>query len=90
MIRHPACTTLHLQLFNRWGQLVYGSEDYPNDWDGKSNRGAAFGANFSDGTYHYGVQLGTVWLNRPTSAIMGTVFYVTRTCASYKFLTDGL
>ncbi len=57
VIRHPAGTILHLQIFNRWGQLVYGSEDYQNDWDGKSNRGAAFGANLPDGTYYYVVQL---------------------------------
>lgn len=57
-IRNTAGATVHLQVFNRWGQLVYGNEDYRNDWDGKSNRGSAFGLNgLPDGTYYYVVKL---------------------------------
>ena len=27
----------HLQIFNRWGQLVFATEDYTNGWDGSFN-----------------------------------------------------
>lgn len=33
-----------LTVFNRWGRIVYKSEDYKNDWDG---------GNLPDGTYFY-------------------------------------
>ena len=33
-----------LEIFNRWGKLIYESNDYKNDWDG---------ANFPSGTYFY-------------------------------------
>ena len=33
-----------LTVFNRWGRIVYHSNDYQNDWDGD---------NLSDGTYFY-------------------------------------
>ena len=33
-----------LTIFNRWGRIVYKSEDYKNDWDG---------GNLPDGTYFY-------------------------------------
>jgi gliding motility-associated-like protein len=33
-----------LTIYNRWGTIVYQSEDYQNDWDG---------GNVSDGVYFY-------------------------------------
>ncbi len=33
-----------LQIFNRWGKLIYEMKDYDNQWDGE---------NFADGTYYY-------------------------------------
>lgn len=33
-----------LKIYNRWGRLVYKSENYKNDWDGKG---------FAEGTYYY-------------------------------------
>ena len=36
--------TTKLTIFNRWGRIVYKSEDYKNDWDG---------GNLPDGTYFY-------------------------------------
>jgi hypothetical protein len=43
-----------MQVFNRWGSLVYRSEDYKNDWGGESNMGVQVmkGA-IPDGTYYY-------------------------------------
>jgi gliding motility-associated-like protein len=37
-----------LLVFNRWGNEVYRSEDYQNDWEG-----TAFGKDLPDGTYFY-------------------------------------
>jgi gliding motility-associated-like protein len=45
-----------LIIFNRWGGVVYASEDYKNDWIGQSNQGiVAIGAGqgLPDGTYFY-------------------------------------
>ena len=33
-----------LFIYNRWGQKIYKSDDYLNNWDGE---------NYSDGTYYY-------------------------------------
>jgi gliding motility-associated-like protein len=37
-----------LSLFNRWGQEIYRTKDYRNDWNGK---------NVTDGTYYYFLKL---------------------------------
>lgn len=36
-----------LVIFNRWGRIVYQSNDYKNDWDG---------GNLPDGTYFYVIE----------------------------------
>ena len=38
----------NLQVFNRWGKMIYEDSSYSNDWDGRINGTAA-----SDGTYYY-------------------------------------
>ncbi len=43
--------TLHV--YNRWGNLVYKSDRYKNDWDGTSNVSMAIGSKLPDGTYYY-------------------------------------
>ncbi|MEM9980869.1 MAG: Ig-like domain-containing protein [Bacteroidota bacterium] len=45
--------TLYLRIFNRWGNIIYESEDYLNNWDGTSNRGLRVGEMIPDGTYFY-------------------------------------
>lgn len=40
--------TANLIVFNRWGDLVYESDSYQNQWDGTHN-----GAHLPDGTYFY-------------------------------------
>lgn len=42
---------VNLQVFNRWGSLVFESSDYKNEWDGTSNRGITIGSELPDGTY---------------------------------------
>ena len=51
--------TLQIEVFNRWGHVVYKSDDYKNDWDGTSNTGVRVGSSsgLPDGTYFYRVKL---------------------------------
>ena len=41
--------TYGLQIFNRWGKLIFEETPYLNDWKGKSSSGAEL----SEGTYYY-------------------------------------
>ena len=57
-IKHPYDVNINLQVYNRWGNLVYNKKDYTNDWDGKSNQpGILFGTTLPDGTYFYLVEV---------------------------------
>ncbi|WP_381523531.1 SdrD B-like domain-containing protein [Spirosoma soli] len=56
VIRGTTGLTVSLDVYNRWGHLVYESANYQNDWDGKPNTGIAISSNASgvpDGTYYY-------------------------------------
>ncbi|MCA6497520.1 MAG: gliding motility-associated C-terminal domain-containing protein [Chitinophagaceae bacterium] len=54
VIRRPSQTTIQLEIFNRWGNLIYRSADYKNDWNGRTNQpGNVLGAEIPDGTYYY-------------------------------------
>lgn len=46
-----------LRVYNRWGNLVYKSNAYKNDWDGTSNASMALGSKLPDGTYYYVVEI---------------------------------
>lgn len=50
-----------LQVYNRWGNLVYEKSPYRNDWDGTANKGSATvekGKKLPEGTYFYSLELG--------------------------------
>ena len=51
-ITHPITTKIQLQVYNRWGNLVYKSDNYKNDWDGVG-QGNFLGQNVPPGTYYY-------------------------------------
>ncbi|WP_240163566.1 SdrD B-like domain-containing protein [Spirosoma taeanense] len=56
VIRGMAGLTVSLEVYNRWGHLVYKNDDYQNDWDGKPNAGVLVGSDANglpDGTYYY-------------------------------------
>ncbi len=56
----PVGMRVQLGVYNRWGNLVYQSEDYKNDWDGTANQGirtSGTGQTLPDGTYYYQVRL---------------------------------
>lgn len=48
-----------VEIYNRWGNLVYTSSPYNNDWDGTVNNGATIGASgkVPVGTYFYIITL---------------------------------
>jgi len=46
-------TVLGAQVFNRWGDLIYASDDYRNDWDGACTQGVGPTGMLPDGTYFY-------------------------------------
>ena len=54
VITRPFNTSINLEIFNRWGNLVYKSADYKNDWDGRGNQpNNILGEPLPDGTYYY-------------------------------------
>jgi gliding motility-associated-like protein len=42
-----------IRIFNRWGNLVFESNDYQNTWDGTSSSGLSLGTELTEGTYYY-------------------------------------
>ncbi len=42
-----------LEIFNRWGNRIYKSNDYRNDWNGQVTEGFFLGRDIPDGTYYY-------------------------------------
>ena len=44
---------ISLEVYNRWGNIVYKSKDYKNDWSGKCTEGIYVGQDLPSGTYYY-------------------------------------
>ena len=58
------------QVFNRWGDQVYGMDNYSNSWNGDSNKGVRVGSNeLPVGTYFYVLDLGD-----GSKAFKGTIY----------------
>ncbi len=61
VIQHiPGSIRIQLDIYDRWGAVVYQNVDYQNDWDGTANQGistSGAGRNLPDGTYYYQVRL---------------------------------
>ena len=54
VIENSGAKRISLEVFNRWGNRVYRSLDYKNDWDGRSNEGIRIGGDvLPEGTYFY-------------------------------------
>ena len=48
----------HLMIYNRWGNLVFKSDNYLNDWNGIANRGTIlYGEELPEGTYFYLIRI---------------------------------
>ncbi|QDO95571.1 T9SS type B sorting domain-containing protein [Formosa sediminum] len=65
---------IDIEIYNRWGALVYKAQDYQNNWNGKNNKGAFGNAdNLPTGTYYYIVTLKNSGLKPLTGPIyLGT------------------
>ncbi|MDQ7947423.1 MAG: Ig-like domain-containing protein, partial [Pedobacter sp.] len=48
---------IDLEIYNRWGNIVYKNKDYKNEWDGVCNTGIYIGQQVPDGTYYYIVRI---------------------------------
>ncbi len=60
VIRGAQTQTVSMEIYNRWGLVVYKNDDYKNDWDGTANTGVNVGASTAglpEGTYFYRVKL---------------------------------
>jgi len=57
VIRSEVPLDIEVQIYNRWGNLVFEDKNYKNDWNGRANRGLVIGDGVPDGTYylHYNV-----------------------------------
>ena len=50
--------TVELQIFNRWGAMIYESQNYQNDWNGSTSKGSIGSSNYvPTGTYYYVINL---------------------------------
>lgn len=50
--------TVEVQIFNRWGAMIYESNNYNGEWNGQASKGSIGGSNFvPTGTYYYVVNL---------------------------------
>ncbi len=65
-------TKVSIEIFNRWGNVVYKQSKYENNWNGESNVGFSIGEELPVGTYYYIIQVhdinkkftGYIYLNR--------------------------
>ncbi|WP_240625480.1 gliding motility-associated C-terminal domain-containing protein [Spirosoma pollinicola] len=58
--RLPVDLTAQIEVYNRWGHLVYRNPNYKNDWDGTINQGVSVNVakeGLPDGTYYYQIRL---------------------------------
>ncbi|HEY0668264.1 MAG TPA: gliding motility-associated C-terminal domain-containing protein, partial [Sphingobacteriaceae bacterium] len=44
---------ISLEIYNRWGNMIYKDSDYKNTWNGICNQGIYTGKDIPDGTYYY-------------------------------------
>ncbi|MDO5971499.1 gliding motility-associated C-terminal domain-containing protein [Flavivirga aquimarina] len=64
-----------IQIFNRWGALIYESDNYQNDWNGTTSSGSVGAAGkVPNGTYYYIIKL----LNSGLNPITGPVYLGTK------------
>jgi gliding motility-associated-like protein len=55
VIIKPYGTILELEVFNRWGNVVYTNSNYNNDWDGRGTNNF-LGQELLDGGYYYSLK----------------------------------
>jgi gliding motility-associated-like protein len=63
-----------LQIFNRWGALVYEGAPYKNDWDGRSTHSATIGEELPVSAYYYVLSLGQSYDEVPDKVFTGYIY----------------
>ena len=63
-----------LQIYNRWGSMVYSAAPYKNDWDGRSTHTATIGEVLPVATYYYVLSLGESYGEVPDKVFTGFIF----------------
>jgi gliding motility-associated-like protein len=58
VIKNLTGEKIYLEIYNRWGNIVFKDENYQNDWGGNANFGVVLGQGLPDGTYYYIVEIG--------------------------------
>lgn len=53
VIKRPNSDPLTFEVYNRWGNIVYKSDNYKDDWDGRCTEGISIGQDLPPGTYYY-------------------------------------
>ena len=48
---------INLEIFNRWGNRIYRSVNYKNEWNGKTTEGIHVGDDVPTGTYYYVIKI---------------------------------
>ncbi|MBG6234114.1 gliding motility-associated-like protein [Pedobacter sp. CAN_A7] len=48
---------INLEIFNRWGNRIYRSVNYKNEWNGKTTEGIRVGDDVPTGTYYYVIKI---------------------------------
>ncbi len=59
VIENAGAREVNLEVYNRWGNRVYRSADYKNNWNGKCTEGIHIGDDLPVGTYYYIIKMGT-------------------------------
>ena len=67
IIAHAETMRVKLEVFNRWGNSVYKSDDYKNDWDGKGT-GVLLGQDLPTGTYYINYKMTKISTNEVISS----------------------
>jgi gliding motility-associated-like protein len=73
VIARPTGTTITVKVFNRWGNEIYSSSDYKNDWRGKGISNF-LGEDVPEGTYYYVVEASDI--NNVTRRFAGSLTLV--------------
>ena len=53
IINNPTGSPISFEVYNRWGNVVYKSSAYTNNWNGKCTEGIYVGQDLPAGTYYY-------------------------------------
>lgn len=64
----------NIQIFNRWGALVYSASPYKGDWDGTSHEAGTIGEILPVSTYYYVLSIGSEYEEEPNKVFTGFVY----------------